>query len=68
MCCSIVLRLDLLENGKGLPHQPGNPLPQPVVQAIDVTRHTAIFADSLVPFVRNDRDVGFPEVRTLTPL
>lgn len=54
--------LELLGERQGLPHQSGNPLPQGVVQALDITRQAAVFAHGLMSFARNHRDVGLPKI------
>ena len=54
--------LELLGERQGLSHQSRHPLPQRVVQTLDVTGQAAIFTDRLMPFAGNDRDIGFPKI------
>ena len=53
---------ELLRERQRLPHQSRNPLPQRVVHSFYIARQAAIFADSNMPFARNDVDVGLPVV------
>jgi hypothetical protein len=48
--------------GQRLPHQSSNPLPQGVVEPLNVARQTTLFAHSTVALTNNCL-VGFPVVR-----
>ena len=55
--------LKLLGERQGLSYQSSNPLPQRVVQPLNVTGQATVFAHRLMSFTRDDRNVGFPEIR-----